>query len=354
MRRARLGGASCARAPAATHPNAKMRPMTQSLGGFRAALLAGWTALSAAGLLYARLKGIPAWVAVPVLAAFLVEYPFYLVPAFAEVRQRFERNLPWFLVVSFVAPYVVYASRTGQFRWWAVAQLAALATALSLWYRILPAAPLADGAFLVLVAAVVLRGYFDPIYTSPFAGLHVEILGHVALTRLCAMVMLVERRVPGVGYGFMPSLPFRKACGMEDRPASFRLLPCRRHSAGLGHAAGAPGSRHAHVEDRGYLCGRALGGGAVGGVLLSRPAATVDGPMDGPPGVGVGRRVDSVRHGAPGISWIPQLEIRARRGGGRLVLRPGLPADAEYPRQHGDTRAGGYAMAGVVCVGLLI
>src|SRR5271169_5392536 len=107
MRRARSGGASgagWARARAPAHPNAKMRPMTQSLGGFRAALLAGWTALGAAGLLYARSKGIPAWVAVPVLAAFLVEYPFYLVPAFAEVRQRFARSLPWFLVLSFVAP----------------------------------------------------------------------------------------------------------------------------------------------------------------------------------------------------------------------------------------------------------
>jgi membrane protease YdiL (CAAX protease family) len=180
--------------------------MMQSLGGFRAALLAGWTALSAAGFLFARSKGIPAWVAVPVLAAFLIEYPFYLFPAFAAVRVRFERSLPLFLVVSFLAPYVAYASNTGQFRWRALVQLAALATVLSLWYKILPAAPLADGAFLVLVAAVVLRGYFDPIYTSPYPGLHVEILGHVALTRVCAMVMLVERRVPGVGYGFMPSL----------------------------------------------------------------------------------------------------------------------------------------------------
>jgi len=166
--------------------------------------MAGWTALSAAGWLYARSKGIPAWVAVPVLAAFLVEYPFYLLPACAEVRQRFEGSVPW-LVVSFVAPYVLYASNTGQFRWLALAQLLALATALCLWYRILPAAPLVDGAFLVLVAAVVLRGYFEPIYTSPYPGLHLEILGHVALTRLCGMVMLVERRVPGVGYGFIPS-----------------------------------------------------------------------------------------------------------------------------------------------------
>ena len=180
--------------------------MTQSLGGFRAALLAGWTALSAAGVLYARAKGIPAWVAAPVLAAFLVEYPFYLVPAFAEVRARWAPGLPWFLVFSFVAPYVLYASNTGQFRWRALVQLAALATVLSLWYKILPAVPLVDGAFLALVAAVVLRGYFDPIYTSPFGGLHLEILGHVALTRLCAMVMLVERRVPGVEYGFMPNI----------------------------------------------------------------------------------------------------------------------------------------------------
>jgi membrane protease YdiL (CAAX protease family) len=180
--------------------------MTQSLGGFRAALLAGWIALGAAGLLYARSKGIPAWAAVPVLTAFLVEYPFYLLPAFAELRERFASGLPWFLVMSFVAPYILYASNTGQFRWRSLAQLAALATALSLWYKILPAAPFADAAFLALVAAVVLRGYFDPIYTSPFHGLHLEILGHVALTRVCAMVMLVERRVPGVDYGFIPSL----------------------------------------------------------------------------------------------------------------------------------------------------
>ncbi len=179
--------------------------MTQSLGGFRAALLAGWTALSAAGWLYARAKGIPVSVAVPVLAAFLVEYPFYLLPAFAELRQRFARRLPLFLVLSFIAPYVIYAADTGQFRWRALVQLAALATALGLWYRILPAVPLADGAFLVLVAAVVLRGYIDSIYTPPFPGLHLEILGHLALTRLCAMVMLVERRVPVVNYGFLPS-----------------------------------------------------------------------------------------------------------------------------------------------------
>ncbi|HVN06319.1 MAG TPA: CPBP family intramembrane glutamic endopeptidase [Bryobacteraceae bacterium] len=179
--------------------------MKNSLGGFRAALLAGCIALSAAGLLYARSKGIPAWAALPILAAFLVEYSFYLAAGFEEMRNLAARRLRWFLAVSFVAPYVIYASSTGQFRWWALVQLAALALALSLWYQILPAAAFSDLAFLVLVAAVVLRGYFDPIYTSPVPGLHLEILGHLALTRLCAMVMLVERRVPGTGFGFVPS-----------------------------------------------------------------------------------------------------------------------------------------------------
>jgi uncharacterized protein len=179
--------------------------MNQSLGGFRAALLAGWVALSAAGLLYARIKGIPAWAAVPILAAFLVEYPFYLLPGFAAAARLFERRLPLFLIVSFVAPYVVYASNTGQFRWWALAQLAALATVLSLWYVVLPCAPAVDAAFLVLVAAVALRKYLTPIYTSPVGGLHIEILGHLALIRLCAMVMLFERRVAGIGFGFLPS-----------------------------------------------------------------------------------------------------------------------------------------------------
>jgi hypothetical protein len=52
---------------------------------------------------------------------------------------------------------------------------------------------------------VVLRKYLIPIYTSPIAGLHIESLGHLALIRLCAMVMLFERRVAGIGFGFLPS-----------------------------------------------------------------------------------------------------------------------------------------------------
>ena len=179
--------------------------MNRSLGAFRAAWLAGWVALSAGGVLYARAKGIPAWAAIPILAAFLIEYPFYLVPGFEAVRERWARWLPWLLVVSFVLPYVMYAANTGQFRWWGLAQLAALATGISLWYIVLPRAPLTDGAFLILIAGVVLGKYLDRIYTSPLAGVPVEILGHLALIRACAMVMLIERRVADTRFGFVPS-----------------------------------------------------------------------------------------------------------------------------------------------------
>jgi membrane protease YdiL (CAAX protease family) len=95
---------------------------------------------------------------------------------------------------------------TQQFRWLALTRLIALALALSLWYRVLRPGPLADIAYLALVAAVVLRGYLDAIYTSPVAGLQLSILGHLALTRLCAMVMLIDRRVPDIDFGFVPRL----------------------------------------------------------------------------------------------------------------------------------------------------
>lgn len=179
--------------------------MNHSLGVFRAALLAGWVALSAAGTIYARSKGVPAWVAAPVVAAFLFEYTFYLIPGFTGLREWFAPRLSAFLVASFVAPYAVYALGTGQFRWLAMAQLLAVAAALGLWYRVLPRSAPADIGFLALAAAIVLRGYFERIYTSPMNGLHLEILGHLALVRLCAMVMLVERGVAEMGFGFIPN-----------------------------------------------------------------------------------------------------------------------------------------------------
>src|SRR4051794_22259182 len=75
---ARFGGGSAARRGAAQNADAKMSAMANT-SGFRATLFGGWLVLCVAGLSFARLKGIPNWAALPALAAFLIEYPFYLV-----------------------------------------------------------------------------------------------------------------------------------------------------------------------------------------------------------------------------------------------------------------------------------
>lgn len=189
-----------------SNPDVRMRPMTPSLSRFRAALLTGWVALSAAGIVYARLKSMPTWAAVPVLAAFLIEYPFYLVPAFPELRERLRgKVLPPFLVVSILLPYLACSLGTGQFHWISIMRLTALALMLGLWYVVLPAAPVVDAAFLIILAVVILTRYFDAIYPVPLPALKVAYLGQVALIHISELVLLVQRRVPETGFGFIPN-----------------------------------------------------------------------------------------------------------------------------------------------------
>jgi len=180
--------------------------MTKSLGGFRAAVLAGWFALSAAGVAYARLRHIPNWAAFPILAAFLVEYPFYLVTGFPAVRERLAgSSLAAYIAASTLLPYLISCYGTGQFQWGGLIRLIALAGVLSLWYLVLPAALFCDMAFLALIAAVLLGGYFNRVYKPPVPGADVQILGHLALIQSSVMVLLLERRVNSAGYGFLPA-----------------------------------------------------------------------------------------------------------------------------------------------------
>jgi len=183
-----------------------MRPMAKTPGGFRAALLIGWIALSAAGILYARVRGIPSWAALPVLAAFLVEYPFYLVMGFPSVRERFTGlALHAFLVASAALPYLACCCGAIRFQWASLLQLSALALALSLWFVVLPAVPAVDLAFLALLPAVLLGRYFDTIYPAPYKGVDLIILGHLALIQIGVMTLLVGRRVHESGFGFWPN-----------------------------------------------------------------------------------------------------------------------------------------------------
>jgi uncharacterized protein len=185
-----------------------MMPMHQTLGAFRAALLAGWIGLSASGWLYARQKNIPVWAAVPLIAAFLLEYSFYLVPGFESLRLSLRTRLPgWRLALatalSALLPYLAYSIPTGQFRFSACAALVAIMAAISFWYVVLPRSPVSDVLFLALLAAIVLSRWFSHIYTSP-VQVRIDILGHLALIHTGAMAALEIRRIEGIRFGFIP------------------------------------------------------------------------------------------------------------------------------------------------------
>jgi uncharacterized protein len=194
-----------------------MSAMNNSPGGFRAALAVGWAALGAAGILYVRAKGLPVLAALPVIAAFLIAYPFYLVTGFPAMRERLAGpRLKWFLLAAVVLPYLVCCCGAVEFHWYNAVRLAALALTMSLWYVVLPSrsdAPdrpgglsyiVADLAFLAIIPAVVLGGYFDPIY-PPYMGQKLNVIGHVTFLPVVILVLMLERRIRETGYGFAPT-----------------------------------------------------------------------------------------------------------------------------------------------------
>lgn len=187
-----------------------MRPMVKSLGSFRAALLIGWGVLGLAGMLYARARGIPSWAALPVVAAFLLEYPFYLVPAFRSMREGVGSvGVPSFAVAAALLPYLACCCGAVKFEWTGLARLIAIALVLGLWYTVLPRSRLTDTAFLGVVAAVLLGHYFNPIYAPLHANFkdlkNIIVIPHLSLISMAAMALMLQRHIPETGYGFIPN-----------------------------------------------------------------------------------------------------------------------------------------------------
>jgi membrane protease YdiL (CAAX protease family) len=181
--------------------------MAKSPTGFRAALLIGWMALGTAGVLFARWKGIPDWAALPMVAAFLIAYPFYLVTGFPGLRERVAgRALPAYLLGSAVVPYLVACFGAVEFHWANLALMGALALAMAFWYRVLPRIAIVDTAFLAIIPAALLGKYFDAVFTThdPSWRRYAVVLGHIILIQLAVMVLLLVRRTPDFGYSFLP------------------------------------------------------------------------------------------------------------------------------------------------------
>jgi membrane protease YdiL (CAAX protease family) len=178
-----------------------MAAMPNLPGRYWTAVGAGWLVMAAAAAIYAGMKGIAAPVAIPVAAAFLAEFPFYLLPAFAPEKLA----SPWLLAASALVPYLAYAAPTGELRVGNLLLLSGIAGVLAFWYRVLKRSAPADLLFLTLAAAVMLSRVFDQIYLSPIPKVPLSILGHLMLIRTAAIAVLAIRGDAGARYAFWPS-----------------------------------------------------------------------------------------------------------------------------------------------------
>jgi membrane protease YdiL (CAAX protease family) len=174
-----------------------------------AALGVGWLLLGLGAWVYARMKDIPAWAAVPLAAAFLLEIPFYLSPGFDGPRAWLagigKARAAALLTVSAVSPWLVYSLPTGHASAAQFLDLLAIVLGVGFWYVLLPAAPVADALFLAALVAIYLSKVFDSIYVSPVSGLSISALGHLMLIRLAAMALLVVRGNVKAEFRFLPN-----------------------------------------------------------------------------------------------------------------------------------------------------
>jgi membrane protease YdiL (CAAX protease family) len=83
--------------------------------------------------------------------------------------------------------------------------LTGLALALGLWYFVLPPAAPSDIGFGALVAWVLLGKYLAGVYPTPYPHVELAILGKVAVFQSAVLVLMLVRRVPETGYGFLPA-----------------------------------------------------------------------------------------------------------------------------------------------------
>lgn len=165
--------------------------------------------LGAAGVIYAQRRGLPARAAAPILAAFLLQISFYLLPAFPEARARLEQRfaparLALLTLAAALAPYLLYSLATGVFHWSSLLLLAGIVAIPAYVFVVAPTTSrglawqdLAAGG---TVAAAILGKLFRTIYISPVEGLRLEVMGQIMITGVGAIAFLCLRRLDGSGY----------------------------------------------------------------------------------------------------------------------------------------------------------
>jgi len=194
-----------------------------------------WLLMVASAVVYARIKGIAAGIAIPIITAFLLELPLYLAPFFAGARAAAARLPRWqfacLLTVTAVLPYLAYSVPTGCFSGFDFYRLGGLAFCLAFWYLVWPSTPWSDLLFLVAPAAIMVSKVLKQVYPSPLDHVQLDILGKLMLIHVAALAMLVLRGLPGVKPGLLPT---RRETWIGVRtfllflPVGFLLVWCLR------------------------------------------------------------------------------------------------------------------------------
>lgn len=166
-----------------------------------------WVLGAIVGIAYSQQQHIPPAVALPVLAAMLLELTFYMSMAFPEVCRRWEAlggRLPLAMTASAVLPYLVCAPAAGIFSWNRGGLLVLCAAAVTHWFRLFRRGAAAELGFLALVASVYLAKAFLWIYPPPVEGVRIDALGQLMWIRLGVGSALWIGRAEGTGFGFWP------------------------------------------------------------------------------------------------------------------------------------------------------
>ena len=186
-----------------------MNPNAKPIRYYWITLLAGWALLATAAAVYARIRSVPAELAVPLALAFLAEYPFYLLPAFPAARERFlaqgRGHAAWLLALSGVFPWLIYALGTHRYNFPALIVMLSIAVMMSFWYVMFPAHPVTDLLYLAIFAVIILVKVFARIYPDPMPKIDMSVLGHVTLIRLLAFSFVAFRGDVDAEYRFLPN-----------------------------------------------------------------------------------------------------------------------------------------------------
>ncbi len=177
---------------------------------FLTTLVVLWMAGCIAAYLYSQQQHIPLHLAAALLPAFLVEFAFYLVPGFPQVRASFDAlgSKPFragLMAASAFLPYLIVIASDGAFRTPVFLALLAVILVASFWYVWIPKSLIADLLFLAVMAGLYLSKLFDQAYGHLTPHVALGILGKLMWIRLGLLAVLSLRSMEDARFSFVPS-----------------------------------------------------------------------------------------------------------------------------------------------------